>query len=84
MLQQFYFVEFRGMAEGDLWETYKNRRGVLACYGNYGTACDAAYKLEQKFPCVRVVRNDGVVLFEHKTLFKGGVSCYDTDNNNRC
>lgn len=63
MLQQYYFVEFRGMAEGDKWETYKNRHGVLACYDNYGTACKAAYELERKYPCVRVVQNNGMVLF---------------------
>ena len=70
MLNEFYFIETRSMAEGSVYEPYYHRRGMLACYGNYGTACDAAYKLEQRFECVRVVRNDGVIMFEHKRLFK--------------
>lgn len=66
MIKEFFMLETRSNAEGAVYEPYYHRRGMLACYGNYGTACDAAYKLIERFDCVRIVRNDGVIMLEKK------------------
>lgn len=66
MIKEFFMIETRSLDEGAVYEPYYHRRGMLACYGNYGTACDAAYKLNERFDCVRIVRNDGVIMLEKK------------------
>lgn len=66
MIKVFYMIETRSHDEGAVYEPYYHRHGMLACYENYGTALAVANKLNERFDCVRIVRNDGIVVSEKK------------------
>ena len=66
MLNLFYYIEVRTLDEGAVYRPYKKRGNTLSVYTDYASAFCAMDRISEKWDCVRVVRNDGVIIAETK------------------
>ena len=54
-LKEYFIIQIAKSTDSHIWENYKHKNGIVACYENYSDANHAFNKISNKYCKTRII-----------------------------